>query len=77
MTPQQTQAFTQAAGFSADTLTFVIRLAVGGFAIVAAVMILMGLMHYLNTASGYDKVVFVMCLFTLMFVLTLIFAYAA
>lgn len=77
MTAQQAQAFAQAAGFSADTLTFVIRLAVGGFAIVVAVIILMGLMHYINTASDYDKAVFVMCLFALMFVLTLIFAYAA
>lgn len=77
MTAQQIMVFTQAAGMAPSQLTFYIRLAVGGFAILIGILILVGLMRYLDTDSALDKTVFVLSLFGLVFSLMLIFMYIA
>ena len=77
MTADQEQAFYEAAGFHASSLSFDMKLFVGGLSIVGALCILAGLMHLLNTASPWDKTIFMMSLFALSFILMMIFAYVA
>jgi len=77
MTADQEQAFYEAAGFHASSLSFDMKLFVGGLSIVSALCILAGLMHLLNTASPWDKTIFMMSLFALSFILMMIFAYVA
>lgn len=77
MTPAQEQAFNSASGFHAAALSFDLKLLVGGVALICAVLILVGLMHLLNSNSAWDKSVFLLSLFGLSFVLMLLFMYIA
>lgn len=77
MSPQQLSAFTQASGIAPSHLTFYIRLAVGGMAILVAILIIVGLMRYLDSNLAIDKTIFVISLFALLFSLMLIFMYIA
>ncbi len=77
MTPAQQQAFYDAAGFHSSSLTFDLKLFVGGSALICAVLILTGLMHLLNSNGPWDKMIFVMSIFALSFILMMIFAYVA
>jgi hypothetical protein len=77
MSPEQKAAFLAASGISTTMLTFWIRLLVGGVAIICALLILIGLIHYLNSNSGWDKNIFIISLFSLAFVLTMIFVFVA
>jgi len=77
MTSDQEAAFLAASGIHADKLTFAIRLLVGGTAILCAVLILIGLMHLLDSNSSWDKMLFIICLLGLSFVMMMIFIYIA
>jgi hypothetical protein len=77
MTPAQQQAFAAAAGFQASHLRFEIKLMVGSIALACAIFILIGLMHLLNSNAPWDKVIFMLSIFTLSFILMLIFTYCA
>ena len=77
MTPGQQQAFYEASGFHASSLSFDFKLFVGGLSLICAVLILAGLMHLLNSTSPWDKMIFVLSVFALSFVLMMIFAYVA
>jgi hypothetical protein len=77
MTPAQAQAFQDAAGFAASSLSFQVKLMVGGLAIVCALFILAGLMHLLNSNEPWDKMMFMLSVFGLSFILMLIFTYCA
>lgn len=77
MTEIQQQAFYDAAGFYASSLSFDVRLFAGGFTIVCAILILAGLMHLLNSNSSWDKTVFILSIFGLSFVVMLLFIYIA
>ncbi len=77
MNPEQQAAFFSASGIHSGTLVFWIRLLVGGFAIIGAVLILIGLLHYLDSNSSWDKNTFILSLFALAFVLMMIFTFVA
>lgn len=77
MTPEQQHAFYEASGFHASSISFDIKLFVGGMSVVCAVGILVGLMHLLDSASPWDKMMFLLSLFGLSFILMLIFTYCA
>lgn len=77
MNPNQQQAFQDAAGFAASTLSSEIKLFVGGITLVCALFILGGLMHLLNSNAPWDKMMFIMSVFSLSFILMLIFSYCA
>lgn len=77
MTPIQKQAFYDASGMHVSSTMFLVRLLVGGIAIICAVLILIGLMHLLDSKLAWNKTVFVICLFSLCFFLMLVFAYLA
>jgi hypothetical protein len=77
MTDVQKEAFYQASGFTTSGLTFDIRLLVGGIAIICSILILIGLVHLLNSNSPWDKNIFFLSLFALAFSLMLIFVYIA
>lgn len=77
MSPEQQAAFSAAAGISSNVLTFWIRLLVGGVAIICTLLVLIGLIHYLNSNSGWDKNIFITSLFGLAFVLMMIFIFVA
>lgn len=77
MTPEQEQAFYDAAGFHASSISFDIKLFVGGIAIICSVFIIVGLMHLLNTNISWDKMIFLISIFALSFILMLIFTYCA
>jgi membrane-bound ClpP family serine protease len=67
------QAFYEAAGFQASSLKFVIKLGVGGVGIFCALMILVGLMHLLNSPSAWDKTVWLLSILGLSFMVMLVF----
>jgi hypothetical protein len=73
MTQTQAQAFFEAAGFQASSLQFVVKLWVGGIAIICAVWILAGLLKLLDSSAAWDKTVFLFSLFCLSFFITLVF----
>ena len=75
MNSTQEEAFNAASGFHAVALSFDIKLLVGGVTLVCAVLILVGLMHLLNSNSAWDKTLFMLSLFSLSFVVMLIFIY--
>lgn len=77
MTGAQEQAFNAAAGFHASSLTLLVRLGVGGVAILCAVLVLIGLIRLLDTNSAWDKAVFLICIMGLAFSLMMIFIYLA
>lgn len=77
MTPEQQSAFLAGSGIEAGTLVFMIRLLAGGAAVICAVFILVGLLHYLDSASPWDHNTFTVSLFVLAFILMMIFAFAA
>lgn len=77
MSPEQQQAFLDAAGFHVDSINFDIKLFVGGIALICTLFILVGLMHLLNTNTPWDKMTFLLSIFALSFVLMLIFTYCA
>jgi len=77
MTPEQQQAFLDAAGFHAGGICFDIKLFVGGISVVCSVFILMGLMHLLNTNSAWDRMIFLISIMMLSFILMLILTYCA
>lgn len=77
MTPAQAQSFQDGAGFAASSLSFEIKLMVGGIALVCALFILVGLMHLLNSNAAWDKIMFMLSVFALSFILMLIFTYCA
>lgn len=77
MTPDQQNAFLAGSGIEAGTLVFVIRLAVGGLAVICAIFILVGLLHYLDSSSSWDHHTFTVSIFILAFILMMIFAFAA
>lgn len=77
MTPTQKQAFFDASGMHASGLTFDIRLIAGSVALICALIILVGLMHYLHSDAVWDKHIFVVSIFALAFVLMMIFIYIA
>jgi hypothetical protein len=77
MTPEQQQAFYDAAGFHASSLGFDLKLFVGGTALIGAIFILTGLMHLLNSNGPWDKMIFMISVFALSFILMMIFAYVA
>lgn len=75
MTSQQEEAFYAASGFHASSISTEIRLLVGVIAIIVALLVLAGLMHLLDSASPWDKFIFMLSIFGLSFVLMLIFIY--
>ena len=77
MSNSLSDAFYTASGIHADSLTMEIRLLVGGIAILSTLLVLVGLIQLLDTNSVADKVVFLICLFGLMFALMMIFIYIA
>jgi hypothetical protein len=77
MNPTQLDAFYNASGIHANGLSFDIRLFVGGVAIILSVLILVGLVHHLNSDSASDKSMFGLGIFGLMFTLSMIFIYIA
>lgn len=77
MTPEQQQAFSDAAGFSASTLSAEIKLLVGGITLICALFILAGLMHLLNSNAPWDKMMFMISVMSLSFILMLVFSYCA
>ncbi len=77
MTPDQQAAFLAASGIKANSLIFLIRLLVGGVAVICAIFILVGLLHYLDAGTAWDKNTFILSVFMLAFVLMMIFAFAA
>lgn len=77
MTDAQEQAFLAAAGFHTSSLMLLARLSVGGIAILCAVLVLIGLIHLLDSNSAWDKAVFLICTSGLSFVLMMIFIYLA
>lgn len=70
-------AFYAGSGVPAHALSFDIRLMVGGVAILCALLILVGLMHLLNSNSAWDKLIFSISLFGLTFILMMVFMYIA
>ena len=71
------QAFLDAAGISASALSFNLRLLVGGLMLVVAVLILGGLMHLLDSASAWDKMMFFLSVMALSFITMMVFIYIA
>jgi hypothetical protein len=77
MTPEQKTAFYDGSGLHASGMIFDIRMLVGGVALICCLIILVGLMHYINSNSGWDKSVFLLSIFMLCFILMVIFIYIA
>ena len=77
MTPSQRDAFYAASGMHASGTTFDIRLIAGGILLICSLVILVGLMHYLNSTSLFDKNTFLVSVFVLAFILMLGFMYIA
>lgn len=77
MTPEQVQAFYDGSGLHAKGMVFDIRMLVGGAALICCLIILVGLMHYINSNSSWDKSVFLLSTFVLCLVVMLIFIYIA
>lgn len=73
MNATQEAAFTAASGFSASSLSFDIKLLVGGITLIGSLIILSGLMQLLNSNSAWDKNLFILSLLGLSFVVMLIF----
>ena len=77
MTPEQQQAFYQAAGFQASSITWDVRLLVGGLTIVCALLILVGLVHSLSSNSSIDYITFIASVFALGFIIMMMLIYIA
>jgi hypothetical protein len=77
MSPTQEETFNAASGFHAASLSFDIKLLVGGVVLVSALFILGGLMQLLNSNSAWDKHVFLISLLGLSFVVMLLFLFIA
>lgn len=77
MTPEQQQAFYQASGFQAASITWDVRLLVGGLTIICVLLILAGLVHSLSSNSSIDYVTFIASLFALGFIVMMMLIYIA